>query len=211
LGDISRFRDGDHAASYLGLVPSIKQSADHCYHGPITKAGRGHTRWMMIQAAQHVRLHPGPLGVFFRRLSKKKNYNVAVVAAARKLVVYAWYMLTRNEPYRYAQPLPTQSKLQRLRVKATGKKRKTGPGKGVKNRSKIGPGVRTRTVKALGEVLSEEGLPALTPPPAGESRTIDRAGCRGYVAGLSESHIIAKRPRQSSVSQAANDQEVTPR
>jgi len=39
LGDLSRFRDGDHAASYLGLVPSTRQSAKHCYHGPITKAG----------------------------------------------------------------------------------------------------------------------------------------------------------------------------
>ena len=39
LGDISRFRDGDHAASYLGLVPSTRQSGRKCYHGPITKAG----------------------------------------------------------------------------------------------------------------------------------------------------------------------------
>ncbi len=39
LGDLSRFADGDHAASYLGLVPSTKQSAEHAYHGPITKAG----------------------------------------------------------------------------------------------------------------------------------------------------------------------------
>ena len=39
LGDVGRFRDGDHAASYLGLVPSTKQSGRNCYHGPITKAG----------------------------------------------------------------------------------------------------------------------------------------------------------------------------
>jgi transposase len=38
-GDAKRFPDGDHAASYLGLVPSTKQSANHCYHGPITKRG----------------------------------------------------------------------------------------------------------------------------------------------------------------------------
>ena len=85
---------------------------------------------MLIQAAQHLRLHPGPLGVFFRRLAKKKNYNVAVVATARKLAVIAWHMLTNDEPYRYAQPTPTQAKLSRLRVKATGEVRKTGPKKG---------------------------------------------------------------------------------
>ncbi|MGC2311010.1 MAG: IS110 family transposase, partial [Candidatus Babeliaceae bacterium] len=96
LGDIARFRDGAHAASYLGLVPSTRQSATKCYHGPITKTGRSHARWMLVQAAQHVARHPGPLGAFFRRLAKKKNHNVAVVAAARKLVTIAWQMLTHN-------------------------------------------------------------------------------------------------------------------
>ncbi len=33
LGDITRFRDGDHAASYLGLTPIVRQSAGKCYHG----------------------------------------------------------------------------------------------------------------------------------------------------------------------------------
>jgi transposase len=156
LGDVSRFRDADHAAGYLGLVPSTKQSAEHCYHGPITKAGNGHARWMLVQAAQHVRLHPGPLGVFFRRLAKRKNHNVAVVACARKLVVIAWHMLTKNEPYRYAQPRPTEAKLSRLRVKATGKRRKTGPPPGTPNTPALGPGTRSRRVKALDQVYKED-------------------------------------------------------
>lgn len=120
LGDISRFKDGDHAAGYLGLAPSTKQSADHCYHGPITKHGNSHARWMLVEAAQHLDKHPGPLGVFFRKLAKKKNRNVAVVAAARKLVNIALLMLKHNEPYRYAQPKTVAAKLARLRIKAGG-------------------------------------------------------------------------------------------
>ena len=81
-GDVKRFPDGDHAASYLGLVPSTKQSANQCYHGPITKRGNSQARWMLIEAAQHLDKHPGPLGHFFRRLCRKKNRNVAVVAGA---------------------------------------------------------------------------------------------------------------------------------
>jgi transposase len=100
LGDISRFCDGDHVASYLGLVPSTRQSGDHCYHGPITKRGRSHARWVLIQAAQHLSRTQGPLGAFFRRLARRKNYCVAVVAAARKLVTIAFLMLKNNEPYR---------------------------------------------------------------------------------------------------------------
>ena len=101
LGDWRRFADGDAAASYLGLTPSVRQSANSCRYGRITKAGNPQARWLLTQAAQQVAQHPGPLGVFFRRLKTKKNHNVAVVATARKLVVIAHLMLKNNEPYRY--------------------------------------------------------------------------------------------------------------
>ncbi len=134
-GDFTRFPDADHAASYIGLVPCTKQSAEHCYHGPITKRGNSHARWMLIEAAQHLDKHPGPLGHFFRRLMKKKGRNVAVVAAARKLATIAWLMLMRNEPYRYAIPRSTETKLAKLRVKATGQRRKSGTPKGAKRQA----------------------------------------------------------------------------
>ena len=122
LGDISRFRDGDHAASYLGLVPSTRQSGNQCYHGHITKAGNWPARWLLTQAAQHVARHPGPLGAFFRRLAKRKNRNVAIIAMARKLVLVAFLMLKNNEPYRYARPELMREKFSRLGETATGKR-----------------------------------------------------------------------------------------
>jgi len=169
LGDVSRFRDADHAASYVGLTPSTRQSADHCYHGPITKRGNRHARWMLVQAAQHLDRHPGPLGVFFRRLATKKGRNVAVVATARKLVVVAYHMLKNNQPYRYAQPAPTQAKLSRLRVRSGGERRRTGPAKGSVARPATG---RTRTVPALSEIYEQEGLPALPEPRPGETKAL---------------------------------------
>ncbi len=195
LGDIGRFKDGDHAAAYLGLVPSTKQSADRCYHGPITKHGNGHARWLLVQGAQHVAKHPGPLGAFFRRLAKRKNRNVAVVAAARKLVVIAWHLLTKNEPYRYAQSLSTETKLQRLRVQATGTKRKSGPTKGSKAGPKLAPGVRSRTAKPLAEVYAAEGLPTPGTPPPGEARTLAQSATTDYVDSLKQPQVRAQRPR----------------
>ena len=109
LGDITRFTTPQQAASYLGLVPSTRQSAAKCYHGPITKQGNVQARWMLVQAAQQLGRHPGPLGNFFRRLKRRKNHNVAVVACARKLVIIAMHMLKNNEPYRYAQPATTET------------------------------------------------------------------------------------------------------
>jgi len=89
LGDIGRYCDGDHAASYFGV--------------------------------QHIVKHPGPLGVFFRWLARKKNRNVAVAAVARKLVTIAYLMLKNNEPDRYAVAKRVHEKFTGLKFTATGK------------------------------------------------------------------------------------------
>ena len=187
-----RFSDPDKAASYLGLVPSVKQSADKCYTGPITKAGATQVRWLLIQGAQHVGRHPGPLGAFFRKLAKRKNRNIAVVATARKMVTIAVHMLKNKEPYRYALPRATDEKLAALRVKATGEKRKHGLPKGVKSVSKIGGG-KSRTTPALDEVYAREGLPSRRPRTQGEERMIRESGTERFVASLDKPKVVAKK------------------
>jgi transposase len=192
LGDLSRFKDGDHAASYLGIVPSTRQSADHTYHGRITKHGNGHARWLLVQAAQHLDKHPGPLGVFFRRLAAKKNRNVAVVATARKLVVIAFHMLKSNEPYRYAQPRSTEGKLARLRV-AVGKKRKSGPApRAPRTDSPPVPG-GTRKIKSLDELCASEGLPSPKPLSHGESRMLADRGLTEFADAIRTSRRVPRR------------------
>jgi transposase len=200
-GDPTRFPDGDHAASYLGLVPSTKQSANHCYHGPITKRGNSHARWMLIEAAQHLDKHPGPLGHFFRRLVRKKNHNVAVVAGARKLAMIGWQMLVKNEPYRYAVPRSTETKLSRLRVKATGVRRKSGPPKGTQCTAKLRGG--SRTVRALHEVCRSEGLPSPQPLSPGERRTVKAAGCDAFVAQIARAHLVPRPPKRPKLQEVA--------
>ena len=197
LGDITRFRDGDHAAAYLGLVPSTRQSGRSCYHGPITKRGNSKARWMLIQGVQRMDLHPGPLGVFFRRLAKKKNRNVAVVATARKLVVIAWHMLKNNEPYRYAQPAPTRAKLAELRIKATGERRPSGTAKGTPRSAQYGTGQGVRRVPALPEVYAGEGLPAAKAPgelPNGEQRLLAETETAAFAGAIQQPEYRPKGP-----------------
>ena len=198
-GDVRRFADGDHAASYLGLVPSTKQSASQCYHGPITKRGNSHARWMLIEAAQHLDKHPGPLGCFFRRLMKKKTRNVAVVAGARKLAWIGWRMLVSGEPYRYAIPRSTETKLLRLRVKATGEHRKGGSPKGTKSVARLPGG--SRVIRSLSGVCQSEGLPEPKPLSGGEKRTVTRCGCGTFVDQLANVHVV---PRRSGKTPAEN-------
>jgi len=200
-GDANRFPDGDRAASYLGLVPSTKQSAEHCYHGPITKRGNSQARWMLIEAAHHLDKHPGPLGHFFRRLCRKKNRNVALVAAARKLAMIGWHMLATGEPYRYAIPKTTETKLSKLRVKATGERRKGGSPKGTKCTAKLAGG--SRTIKSLAAACQSEGLPAPRPLSPGERRMVQRAECEAFVAEIAAAHVVPRSPKRGKVEEVA--------
>lgn len=200
IGDIHRFPTADKLAAYLGLVPSTRQSSDKCHHGPITKRGRSHTRWILIQAAQAVRQHPGPLGHFFRRTKARKNHNIAVVAVARKLAMLAWHVLRSGQPYRYALPRATDHKLSRLRVQATGQKRTTGPKPGTKPGGKLPEGGRSKTVKSLDAIFAAEGIPQAAPAPPGEQRHLERLELTQFAADLHEPHVHPRtqRPRDEA-------------
>jgi transposase len=175
LGDVARFRDGDHAASYLGLTPVVRQSAGKCYRGSITKAGCSTTRAMLTQAAQHAAEHPGPLGAFFRRLKKRKTRNVAIVATARKLVTIAYLMLKNNEPYRYAQPDRVRAKLRHVE-QAT--ESKASP-----NKRTMKPATKPEPANRLNRAYARAGLPPAQSPAewsAGEHRILEEAGVKAF-------------------------------
>jgi len=148
IGDISRFSSPRKLVSYFGLNPIVHQSAEHCYTGRISKRGRTHARWLLVEAAHCAVRCPGPLRAFFLRLKSRKGTNVAVVAAARKLTVIIYHMLTKGEAYYAAPERRTHEKLSRLHYHATGRKRKSGPKKGSKQSPFYGSGHRGRTVKA---------------------------------------------------------------
>jgi transposase len=190
LGDLTRFKDGDHAASYLGLVPTTRQSGGKCYHGHITKAGCPQTRAMLTQAAQHAATHPGPIGGFFRRLRKRKTHNVAVVAVARKLVTIAFLMLKNDEPYRYAKPDTVRAKLNEVRRKAGEAPPKKGRGKAAAGEKAAG---------RLNATYRRSGLPVAKTPEqwsAGERRALDAAGATGFAREVHSEPV--KRPRARS-------------
>jgi len=148
IGPVERFREPRKLTSYFGLAPSVHQSADKCYSGPISKRGRAHARWLLVEAAHCAVRSPGPLRAFFLRLKKRKGTNVAVVAAARKLLVIIHHMLSSGEPYRYAPVYTTHVKLARLEYLATGVPKKGGVPKGTKRSASYGSGLRTRTLRS---------------------------------------------------------------
>ncbi len=153
IGDIRRFLSPKKLVGYLGLHSAVYQTGKRCYYGGITKQGRSHARWLLIEASQSVVESPGPLRAFFQRLLRKKGRNVAIVAVARKMAVIIWHMLTKGEPYRYALPTLFQEKWDRLRVKATGIRRRGGSPKGAPRSSLYGTGRSGRKEKRAQEKI----------------------------------------------------------
>jgi transposase len=191
LGDLSRFKDGDHAAAYLGLVPATHQSGRRCYQGPITKAGRSQTRSLLTQSAQHVARHAGPLGAFFRRLARRKNRNVAIMAVARKLVTVAFLMLKNNEPYRYARPELMRQKFAALKTRSLEPSGADEPAK---------PKPRAQRRSGLAEVYRAAGLPAVTCPeelPTGEQRMLAERELDEFVEALYHPAAASARGRNA--------------
>ena len=143
-----------------------------------------------MQAAQHLGRYPGPLGQTMRKLVRRKNRNVAVVACARKLAVLLWHVLSSGEPFRYAPPKSLAEKYSRLRLRATGQRRPVGPRKGVARTAQYGHG-RTRAVPALPQVLQDNGLPPIAPLAEGERAMLEAKHLTDFHAQLQ----LARRRR----------------
>ena len=104
IGDIRRFNDPGKLVSYFGLNPPVRQSGrGAAHHGRISKAGRSHTRAMLVEAAWAAAKAPGPLHAFFVRVRAKRGHQIAAVAVARKLTVLCWRVLTKEQDYLWAR------------------------------------------------------------------------------------------------------------
>jgi transposase len=131
IGDIKRFRTSRQLVGYLGLDPKVRQSGSSpAKGGRISKRGSPHARWALVEAAFNAVRQPGPLHAFYERIRARRGHGIAVVAAARKLSVLFWCLLTREEQYAHQQPSLTAKKLRRLELTA-GSKRYTPEAAGI--------------------------------------------------------------------------------
>jgi len=96
IGDISRFRNPKKLVAYIGLQPSVNTSGISVKGGPLKHTGRKDLRSLLVQSA-HAIIRMGsaknPMATWGRALKYRKGGNIAVIAVARKLVTYVWYLL----------------------------------------------------------------------------------------------------------------------
>jgi len=112
--DVKRFSTPWKLVSYAGLAPSTRESAGKTITGRITKQGSPWLRWILVQCALTAVKYDAHLRTFYDRIKNRKGHGKAIVATAKELLVIIWYMLTRNELYRYMNKQRYQQKLRKL-------------------------------------------------------------------------------------------------
>ena len=123
-GDYKRFQKGNIYAAYLGLAPGEDSSAEKVKRLGITKAGNGHLRLLLVEAAGGIckgavghkskalrkrqegngaeiisyadKANSRMRSKYYRLIRHGKKRNVAVAAIARELACFVWGMMTGN-------------------------------------------------------------------------------------------------------------------
>lgn len=97
--DIKRFKSSKKFTAYSGLVPGVRQTGSTIRMGPIRKDSNSWLTWIFIQCAWIAIRVDKKLRSFYLKKKKQKGSKKAIVAVARKMAAYIYWMLTKNVRY----------------------------------------------------------------------------------------------------------------
>jgi transposase len=99
LHGIERFGRPRALMAFVGLVPSEVSSGDRQRRGAITKAGNGHARKLLIEAAWHARHRPAiPVALRQRREGQPAQIIAMADVAQQRLHRRYWRLVQRGKP-----------------------------------------------------------------------------------------------------------------
>jgi transposase len=100
--DMRRFPSADHLAAWAGVAPGHHESAGTRASGK-TRKGHRFLRTTLVQAAHAAARTKGTsLSAQYRRLATRRGKKRAILAVAHSILVIAYDMIQRQEPYREA-------------------------------------------------------------------------------------------------------------
>ena len=95
---LERFPTSGHLASWAGLCPGNNGSADKHLSGR-TRKGSPWLKEAMVEATRAAARTKTYLGALYHRLAARRGANRAALAVAHAIVVIAYHLLTRRQPY----------------------------------------------------------------------------------------------------------------
>ena len=105
IDDPHRFRTGKQLGCYVGLTPRQFQSGSMDRQGRISSQGHKNLRKLLVEVSWlGLRHNPRMRGIYERvRRGSKVRKKIAIVAVARRLLIWCWAMLRDGQPWDASQ------------------------------------------------------------------------------------------------------------
>ena len=116
IGEIIRYTRPKRPVSYGRLAPRVHHSGDgRARSGPLSKSGSRLLGWAALEAAQQAWRESNPWHQLYLDVARRSRHtNAAKATVARKILIAAWHMLSRNQPLK---PAPRTTNGHRCRGK----------------------------------------------------------------------------------------------
>jgi transposase len=114
IGEADRFASPQRLVSYGRLAPRVHQSGQaQPRSGPLNKSGSRLLGWAAVEAAQQAWRESNPWHDLYLDVARRSRHtNSAKAAVARKILIAAWHMLSRNQPFNPApRSVPASSRV----------------------------------------------------------------------------------------------------
>ena len=117
IGDVERFPSDDHLASFFGIIPTSRDSAEVKRRGRMTKDGSSIARWALSIMVDTVMRHNEPIKEYYTSVKKRTGSGkLAHVSTMRKLTRMLYHMLKTKQHWKWENPLLTERKMTRLQM-----------------------------------------------------------------------------------------------
>jgi transposase len=97
--DINRFKNTDHFAGFIGLVPSRHSSGEKEKNGEMTFRGHDFIKRALIESSWIAARMDPALNLAYHNYVKRMESNNAIIRIARKLVNRVYFVLTKKQEY----------------------------------------------------------------------------------------------------------------
>jgi transposase len=115
VGDVRRFPDADHLASYFGIVPAERNSSTMKRVGHMSKSGPSDARWALSVMVDTVSKYEPHIREYYTRAKTRTGSGkMAHVLTMKKLVRMFYTMLSRREPWKWEREFLTRKKMESL-------------------------------------------------------------------------------------------------
>jgi transposase len=115
IGDPHRFPSFDHVASFLGIIPESKDSANVRRRGRMSKDGPAIARWALGIMTDTVLLYNPNVKAYYNRVKQRTGRgSYAHVLAMKKLARMIHHMMITEQNYKWENEMLTEAKISRL-------------------------------------------------------------------------------------------------